>query len=65
MKGKNWREYEPPKPRRRRRRKGGLLRKLRFAVVLFLAFWSIIILASPIPLHWMQGMVGRMSAQRA
>ena len=36
MKGKNWREYEPPKRRRRRRRKGGLLRKLRFAVVLFL-----------------------------
>ena len=36
MKGKNWREYEPPKRRRRRRRKGGLLRKLCFALVLFL-----------------------------
>mgnify|MGYP000102159798 CR=1 FL=1 len=36
MKEKNWRENEPPKRRRRRRRKGGLWRKLRFAVVLFL-----------------------------
>lgn len=42
MKGKNWRDYEPPEKRRhttqthRRRRKGGLLRKLRLAVILFL-----------------------------
>lgn len=47
MKGKNWRDYEPERKRRqpktsyeqrqhRRKRKGGLLRKLRLAVILFL-----------------------------
>lgn len=46
MKGKNWREYEPPKKQRqprttyeqrshRRKRKGGLLGKLKIAVILF------------------------------
>ncbi len=37
MKGRNWREYEPPRQqkRRRRRRRGGLLRKLVLLVLLF------------------------------
>lgn len=38
MKGKNWREYEPPpKPRksRRRRRRGGLLRRMKWVILLF------------------------------
>ncbi len=37
MKGKNWRDYEPErkKRRKRRKRKGGLLRKLKLAVILF------------------------------
>ena len=46
MKGKNWREYEPEKQQRmaearqrrknRKRRKGGLMKKLKLAVVLFI-----------------------------
>ena len=46
MKGKNWREYEPEKKQRmaearqrrkhRKRRKGGLLKKLKLAVILFI-----------------------------
>ncbi|MFV0314874.1 MAG: N-acetylmuramoyl-L-alanine amidase [Anaerotignum sp.] len=37
MKGKNWREYEPPKRARKRRhkRKGGILKKLILAILLF------------------------------
>ena len=45
MKGKNWREYEPEKQKRmaetrqrrkiRKRRKGGLMKKLKLAVILF------------------------------
>lgn len=37
MKGKNWREYEPPKKQRKRRvrRKGGLLKKLIWVILLF------------------------------
>ena len=44
MKGKNWREYEPPKRgrhekpekhRRKRRRRGGILRRILLTAVLF------------------------------
>ena len=45
MKGKNWREYEPEKKqrmaearqrRKKRKRKGGLMKKLKLAVILFI-----------------------------
>lgn len=37
MKGRNWREYEPEKrKRRKRKRKGGLMGKLKKAVILFI-----------------------------